>query len=225
MIVFDNVSLKYHYDEYPLLTNLSFTLKQGVNTVLCDTQSGKTSFCKLLVKDVKPTSGQIFVDGAPISSITNAHLGILYLPSNPTFFANRSVQYNIAYPLKVRKIAKTERQNRVAEVAAKLGISCLKLKAKKLNQAQKSSVALARGLTVERKVVLFDDYFDNNIDVDSVLQLFDGVTCVIITSDVNFARGNVVVLDGGMVVYQGDVDGAKQAVSTLDWLSNRDLSM
>lgn len=221
MIVFDNVTLKYHYDEYPLLKGVSFTLKNGVNTVLCDTQSGKTSLCKLLVKDIAPTSGHIFVDGTPISSITNAHLGILYLPSNPTFFVTRSVEYNIAYPLKVRKATKAERQSKVKQVTLKLGIVNLKQKVKKLSPTDKLTVALARGLTVERKVVLFDDFFSGNQgNIDNVLQLFEGVTCVIFTSDANLARGNVVVLDGGAVVYQGDADSAKQTVSKLGWLND-----
>lgn len=221
MIVFDDVTLHYHFDEYPLLKGVSFTLTDGVNTVLCDTQSGKTSICKLLVKEIAPTSGQILVDGLSISSITNAHLGILYLPSNPAFFPNRSVQYNIDYPLKVRKTPKQAIDCKVREIAEKLGISNLQLKAKKLNQAEKLTVALARGLTVERKVVLFDDYFASVDDIDSVLQLFDGATCVIFTSDVNLARGNVVVLDGGVTVYQGDADCAKQIVNNFGWLSNK----
>lgn len=225
MIKFDNVTLRYHYDEFPLLKGVSFTLCCGVNTVLSDVQSGKSSICKLLCKEVAATSGEIIVDGLPISSITSAHLGILYLPSAPTFFENRSVRRNVEYPLKVRKVAKTERRQRAEQVAASLGLNCLEVKVSKLSAEQRKLVALARGLTVERKVVLFDDFFTFDCDVEGslarvseVVNKFQGATCVILTSDKRLAQGNTVVLDGGTTVYEGEAAGAEQVIDGLCWI-------
>lgn len=223
MIVFDKVTLRYHYDDFDLLKGVSFTLNEGVNTVLADAQSGKSSICKLLLKDVKPTSGSILVDGQDISSITNANLDILYLPTNSAFFEGRSVLYNIEYPLRVRKYPKTERRERAMQVAQELGIDDLAAKVKKLSSEKRRLVALARGLTVRRKVVLFDDYFvgdsEQKIDMGEVLRLFEGATCVILTSDASIAAGNTVVLDGGVTVYQGDAETARLKVSELGWLA------
>ena len=229
MIVFDNVVLRYPYDEVDVLKGVSFTLQQGLNTVLADAQSGKSSICKLLVKDVSATSGQIFVDGQPISSITNSNLDILYLPSNPTFFERRSVQYNLEYPLIVRKIRKDERHKRAISVAQQFGLD-VGVKARSLTVAQRRTLALARGLTVTRKVVLFDGFFDSCLDngapdfqyINSVLQQFDmeRTTCVILTSNKAIAMGNTVVLDGGKVVFCGDAAAAQQQVDSLHWLVN-----
>lgn len=225
MIEFNNVTLKYHYEEFALLKGASFTLKSGVNTILADSQSGKSSICKLLMKEVRPTSGEISVDGLKIDGITNADLGILYLPSAPTFFPNRSVLYNIEYPLKVRKIAKNERRQRAIAVAELLGIDFLDEKAKKLTAEQKKLVALARGLTVKRKIALFDDFFafegDASLEkIKEVLKLFDGATCVILTSDKRLAQGNAVVLDGGVTVFSGEVNEAQSVVDGLGWIGN-----
>ena len=224
MIEFRNVSLKYHYEEYELLKGVNFTLNDGVNTILADVQSGKSSICKLLCKEVKPTGGEILVDGCQISSITNAHLGILYLPSAPTFFENRSVFANLEYPLKVRKVAKVERRKKVEQIAESLGLDCLGVKVKKLTAEERKKVALARGLTVERKVVLFDDFFEVSDDVgatlayvNSVLGKFEGATCVILTSDKRLAVGNTVVIDYGVTVYEG-AEGAS-VIDSLQWLS------
>ena len=225
MIEFKDVTLKYHYDEFALLKGCSFTLKDGVNTILADVQSGKSSICKLLCKGVAATSGEIFVDGLEISSITNADLGILYLPSAPTFFENRSVRYNVEYALKVRKVAKSERRQRAEQTAAALGLDCLDVKVRKLDPAKRKLVALARGLTVERKVVLFDDFFEfcdgsesTLAHVHSVLNMFGDATCVILSSDRRLAMGNTVVLDYGVTVYQGDAEGAQGVVDSLQWL-------
>ena len=224
MIIFDNVTLRYHYDDFDLLKGASFTLADGVNTVLADVQSGKSSICKLLTKDVAPTSGRITVDGQDIASITNSNLDILYLPTNPAFFENRSVQYNIEYPLRVRKYPKNERIERAIKAANELGIDELDAKVKSLPPEKRKLVALARGLTVKRKTVLFDDFFafDGSseclAEMDNILQRFQGATCVILISDARLATGNTVVLDGGVAVYQGHADGARKIVGEMDWL-------
>ena len=224
MIEFRGVALRYHYDEFELLKCVDFTLREGVNTVIADTQSGKSSICKLLCKEVAASSGEITVDGLIISSITSADLGILYLPSAPAFFENRSVAFNVEYPLKVRKIAKNERRKRAEQVAEALKIDFLVAKVKQLTAEQRKLTALARGLTVKRKIVLFDDFFEvedgkNPLDsVENVLKMFDGAICVILTSDKRLARGNTVVLDGGVTVFEGDAEKAKSVVDGLHWL-------
>ena len=225
MIEFKDVVLQYHYDDFALLKGVNFALHDGVNTILADTQSGKSSICKLLTKDVKANSGEITVDGVEIGCITNADLGILYLPSKPTFFENRSVRSNIEYPLKVRKVAKNERQTTVEKVAAALNIDFLEQKVGKLTAEQRKLAALARGLTVERKTVLFDDFFEvdgdlwqTNAYIDGILDLFSNAMCVILTSDTRLARGHTVVLDGGVAAYSGEPDGAKKVVGELVWI-------
>ena len=222
MIVFDNVTLRYPYDEFDVLKGASFTLHKGINTVLADAQSGKSSICKLLLKDIAPTSGHIFVDEQDIASITNSNLDILYLPRNPAFFRRRSVQYNMEYPLIIRKVGKAERRNRVWEIAEQFGLN-LDVKVNKLSQSQARTLALARGLTVKRSIALFDDFFDGDIEnlnyINNVLQQFE--TCVIFTSDTRQANGHTVVLDGGIIVFEGDVEQAKQVVDSLYWLARK----
>ena len=249
IIRFCDVTLRYPYEEWDLLKSVSFTLTEGVNTVLCDVQSGKTSLCRLLCKQIKPTFGSITVDGLDISSISNEHLGILYLPSKSAFFYNRSVRYNIEYPLAVRKTDKKSRANKANEVAAALQIGDLSAKMRTLSASERNSVALARGLTVSRRAVIFDDFFnaeiltpdgtarpacalgyvngntDGNacrlVAADEIFAMFGGATIVNVTSDVRQAAGNTVVLDGGSVAYCGDSAGAVQCVSKLNWLVNQ----
>lgn len=218
MIEFKQVALQYHYDDYAVLKNLTFTLTDGVNTILCDTQSGKSSICKLLTKEFNPTSGQILVDGLDIASIANSTLGILYIPTKPTFFENRSVKYNVMYPLKVRRIAKVDRLKRFNEVASVVGLDNPDTKLRKLTIKERKRVALARGLTVKRQAVLLDDLCDAPEQIDEVVKLFDTATIVVLTSDIRLARGNVIVLDGGETVYVGDVAGATEYKQNLNWI-------
>lgn len=218
MIEFKQVSLKYHYDDYAVLKDLSFTLINGVNTILCDSQSGKSSICKLLTKQFKPTSGQIVVDNRDIASITNQSLGILYMPAKPTFFENRSVKYNVTYPLKVRKVSKSEQIKLFEKVAQAIGLANVDVELKKLSESERKRVALARGLTVKRQTVLLDDFCNTSTEIDEVVKHFTDATIIILTSDVSLVRGNVVVLDGGVSIYQGNVEGAIECRNNLSWI-------
>lgn len=220
MIEFKQVALRYPYDDFAVLKDLTFTLHGNVNTILCDTQSGKSSICKLLIREFAPTSGQITIDGKDITSITNEALGILYLPNNPDFFEARSVEYNVLYPLKVRKVAKSDRLKRFEEVARQVGLANTDIKLCKLTLPDRKRVALARGLTVYRSIVLLDDFCNTAEQIDEAISLFGNTTLVILTSDVKLARGNVIVLDGGYTVYQGDVAGAIERRQDLSWIED-----
>ncbi len=220
MIEFSNVHLRYPYEQFELFKGATFTLCDGPNTVLCDTQSGKTSLCRLLIKDVAPTCGSITVDGQDIASISHAHLDILYLSAQPVFFEGRSILYNVAYPLKVRKVPKRQRLQMAAEQCQRLCLADMGRKTGKLSPDVRKQTALARGLTVPRKTVLWDDFCRDKQFLAQCMQLFGDVTHVIVTSDPRLAVGNTVVLDGGVAVFQGDADEAVQVVSQLHWLSN-----
>lgn len=221
MIEFNNVVLRYPYDDFDVLKGVSFSLTDGVNTVVCDVQSGKTSLCSLLCGEEKPTSGSIFLDGKDICGITNRDRGILYLSENPPLFGNKSVIFNVEYPLAVRKTEKTQKRAIAEQVLAKVGLSELaNVKAKALSDIQKRQTALARGLTVKRNVVLFDGLFDDGIlDVERTLSLFDAPIKVIFTARQDILLGNVIVLDGGKCVYCGDSQGAKSVIDGANyWL-------
>ena len=220
MIEFKDVHLKYHYDEFEVLKGASFCLTDGLNTILCDVQSGKTSLCKLLVKQAEPTSGQILLDGQSLSGIAHANLDILYLPSKPVFFERKSILYNIEYPLKLRKFPKQVRRGEAMALAERFGFENVGCKAGKLSSEQRKKLALARGMTVARRIVVWDDFFDDAAKVDEALALFEGATHVIVTSNASQARGNTVVLDGGVTVFCGDAAGAVKAVNGLQWLCN-----
>lgn len=221
MIVFENVRLKYSYDEFELFKGVSFAIDNDVNTILCDTQSGKTSLCRLLCKDIHPTSGNILVDKKSLNSITLLDLGILYLPNKPTFFESRSLLYNVAYPLKVRKVNKKERIEKATTILKQFGMEDVKHKVSQLSNEERKIIALARGLTIKRNIVIFDDFFDNVEEMELIFEKFGDATKIVVTSNVNFASGYTVVLDGGVTVFQGDVVNARSCVDGLNWLYNK----
>lgn len=208
MIVFDKVTYKYHYEQFELFKQLSFELKDGVNTILCGEQGGKSSICKLLCNQIVPQSGSITICG--IQCNAQADNGVLWLPRTPAFFEGRGVLFNIAYPLKVRKVAKLQRDIIAKQLAEQFGFTA-DIKVKKLTCDQRRNLAIARGLTVERQVVLFDDFFSTKQQLQQTLELFPDAIKVILTSNASLATGHTVVIDCGECIYQGDAEGALQA--------------
>ena len=229
MIEFRDVTLRYHYDEYSLFENLSFTLPDGVNTVLCDVQSGKSSLCKMILGLLPPTCGNVLLDGVDLyngDKGAKPQLSALYLPSQPTFFPNKTVLYNLQYPLRVRKqLAASE--EKVALLAEKYNLTDgLAVKVKKLDFRQKKLLSLARGQTLQRDIVLFDSFFDDTeqddelLSENSVLDSFNCRTKLIFTANPNHARGNTVVIENKKCAYCGDSDGARDFVAGLTWLAS-----
>lgn len=223
-IRFDNVYYKYHYDDFAVFDGLSFTLDEAVNSVWCDVQCGKGTLCRLLTGELKAGKGQIYFDELPLDGITAAERGILYLTKTPTLFEHKSVLYNVAYPLAVRKVAGREREKAASEALEKLGIAELtKVKTCKLSTDERRLVALARGLTVPRNVVLLDDFFVqggkantafDSFDQNAVFDLWKDATKVVLTADKRLLTGKSVVLDGGKCVYYGDAAGAAECAES-----------
>lgn len=64
---FENVSVRYHYDEFYALADLSFEVNEGETvSVMLGAQGGKTTAAKLIMGLLKPTCGKITADGAPL---------------------------------------------------------------------------------------------------------------------------------------------------------------
>lgn len=222
MIEFCNVTFKHQYDDFALLENASFNLPNGISTVLCDVQSGKTSICRLILGLLTPQSGKISVDGEDVSV---CRPDVLYLPKEPTLFLEKSVSYNLNYPSKVRKIL-PQNSERIHQIAHKFALDeKLGTKAKKLSKMEKLQLALARGMTVERKIVLFDGFFDNNY-TESFSQVVNEYfpfcqTAVLFTAFPQNAVGHTVVLENKKCVFQGEVSQAQEVVKNLCWLATK----
>ena len=207
MIVFNKVTYKYHYDEFALFKQLSFTLSEPVNTILCGEQGGKSSICKLLCNQITPQSGNITIDG--IQCNANKDNGVLWLPKEPVFFNNRSVLFNIAYPLQVRNVVKVQRDIIAKQLATQFDLP-FDAKVSKLTDEQKRALAVARGLTVDRKVVLFDDFSQYKQQLQQIFELFPDAIKVVLTSNASLAMGHTVLIDCGECIFEGD---AEQAVA------------
>ena len=120
--------------------------------------SGKSTCLKLLAGFYHPNHGRINVDGHDVDTLSpeRRRLGIVF--QNYALFPHMSTRDNVAYPLKVRGITRTERRRSADEMLERVGLSNLGNRAPKtLSGGQQQRVALARALIFKPRALLLDE--------------------------------------------------------------------
>lgn len=131
-------------------------------TLLGPSGCGKTTTLRMIGGFELPTQGKIFIGGTDVT----------YLPPNGRetatvfqsygLFPHMSVEENVAYGLKIRKLPKEEIETRVKKTLELVGLSELaKRSPGRLSGGQQQRVALARSLVVEPQVLLLDEPLSN----------------------------------------------------------------
>ncbi|WP_424467484.1 methionine ABC transporter ATP-binding protein [Pseudoclavibacter helvolus] len=184
--------------------------------------AGKSTMVRLINALEPTTSGSIHVDGVDITKLTEtklrsvrAGIGMIFQQFN--LFNSRNVAGNVAYPLRVAKTPKAERDKRIAELLEFVGLS-EKARAfpDQLSGGQKQRVGIARALATNPSILLADEStsaLDPQTTAD-VLQLLKkanqelGVTIIVITHEMDVVKeiaSHVAVMEHGKVVEQGEV--------------------
>lgn len=223
-IVFDKTVFRYPYTDYDVIEGLEMSVPCGKWTdVLIDEQSGKTTLCKLLMGLIKPNKGNIFYYGQDISQLSLQQRNILYLGRQDMLIGGRNVLYNVAYPLKVRKVRRRQRIEIATECLNKCGLeqyACVRTQ--DLDDSVKCAVAVCRALARRVDTVLCDDFFDRKSD--KALQLlkdnFFNTTLVNFTSRIDCCVGQqTILIKDGKVVANGDRQEIARKLDGILWLA------
>ncbi|MEW9835153.1 ABC transporter ATP-binding protein [Mesorhizobium marinum] len=148
--------------------NLQFDLGEFV-VLLGPSGSGKTTACRLLAGLEPPSGGRIEIDGRDVTDVPPRFRGIGMVFQNYALYSHKTVFENIAYPLRIRKVAGAEIERQVKEVADLLRIgSYLHRKPGQLSGGQAQRVAVARALVWQPAICLMDEPLSN---LDALLRL------------------------------------------------------
>ena len=201
------------YDgEVLVVRNLNLNIAKGeFVTMLGPSGSGKTTTLMMLAGFETPTNGEIFLQDKPISKIPPYEREIGMVFQNYALFPHMSVQENLAFPLEVRKLSKTEIQEKVKKVLGmvELGDFATRFPAQ-LSGGQQQRVALARALVFEPRLVLMDEplgALDKNLREQMQYEIKHiheriGITVVYVTHDQSEAltmSNRIAVFNDGMV--------------------------
>jgi multiple sugar transport system ATP-binding protein len=108
------------------------------------------------------SSGDIFIDNERINDVPTQHRDLAMVFQSYALYPHMTIAENIGYPLRVRKVDKTQRAERVSRVAAMLEIeSLLERKPRQLSGGERQRVALARAIVREPRAYLMDEPLSN----------------------------------------------------------------
>jgi len=157
MIVVDDLSLDVNDGEFVVLLGPS--------------GCGKTTTLRMIAGLAQPSSGDIVIDAQRVNDLPPQRRDVAMVFQSYALYPHMTVAENIAYPLRVRKLASAEIQKQVSHTAAMLEIEpLLSRRPRDLSGGERQRVALARAIVRHPKAFLMDEPL-SNLDAKLRLQM------------------------------------------------------
>lgn len=157
-----NISKVYGADVVAV-DNIDLDIRDGEFMVLLGPSGcGKSTTLRMIAGLEEITSGEISIDGARINDVDPAERDLAIVFQNYALYPHMTVEANLAFGLKLRKVPKDEIDGRIARTAEMLGIGeLLARRPRELSGGQQQRVALGRALVREPVAYLFDEPLSN----------------------------------------------------------------
>ncbi len=207
------VNIQKSYDgESLVVKDLNLDVAKGeFLTMLGPSGSGKTT-CLMMLAGFEPaTHGEIFLNDNPINRVPPHKRGIGMVFQNYALFPHMTVAENLAFPLEVRNMDKTERETRVKRALDMVELGPLgDRRPGQLSGGQQQRVAVARSLVFDPELVLMDEplgALDKNLREKMQYEIKHihenlGLTVVYVTHDQSEAltmSNRIAVFDDGII--------------------------
>ncbi len=216
MITLENVSKSYSTGA-PALNNVNIQIEAGEFIfVVGDSGSGKSTFIKLLLRELLPTSGRIEVNGQNVAKLKRKeipkyrrNLGVVF--QDFRLLKDRNVYENVAFAQRVVQIPNKQIKKNVPSMLSVVGLAGkYKAKPRQLSGGEQQRVALARALVNSPPILLADEPTGNLDPKNSweIMKLLEeinakGTTVVVVTHNreiVNAMKKRVVTMNKGVIV-------------------------
>jgi multiple sugar transport system ATP-binding protein len=183
----------YPGTDVPAVDALDLHIADGELVVLVGPSgSGKTTALRMLAGLEEVDAGAILIGGRDVTDVPPKRRDVAMVFQNYALYPYLTVEANIAFPLKIAKVRKWERERRVREVAELLGlVPFLQRKPGQLSGGQRQRVAMGRAIVREPSAFLMDEPLSNldaklrvqmRADI-AALQSRLGTTTVYVTHD------------------------------------------
>ena len=157
-VVFDQVQKSYD-GKTLVVKDLNLEIAQGeFLTMLGPSGSGKTTCLMMLAGFETATRGEILLDGESINNIPPHKRGIGMVFQNYALFPHMSVAENLSFPLEVRGMNKSTREEKVKRALAMVQMDVFGgRRPAQLSGGQQQRIAVARALVFDAELVLMDE--------------------------------------------------------------------
>jgi cell division transport system ATP-binding protein len=201
-LALDDVSVRIDRDEFVFIVG--------------QTGSGKSSLLGLLNRELRPTAGQVWVDGKDVARLCSGEIPALrrkvgFVFQDFRLLPDRTLQENVAFALRVVGIHGREMRQRTFEILERVGLGAKgKSYPHQVSGGEQQRAAVARAI-VNRPVLLLADEPTGNLDPDTSREIMGllesineaGTTVLVATHDqqmVDRMRRRVVELRAGRVI-------------------------
>lgn len=148
-----------------ILKNVSLSIQEGETMVILGASgSGKSTLLKLIIGLLKPTSGEVWVDGKDMAQLTEKEMneerrqmGMVFQYS--ALFDSMNVKENVAFGLRMHTHLSEEEIDCIVKEKLKLvGLEGIEdLMPSSLSGGMKKRVSLARAIALEPRIILYDE--------------------------------------------------------------------
>lgn len=154
------------FKQTEVISAMDLAIKTGEFLVLLGPSGcGKSTTLRMIAGLETPSSGEILLNGSDATKISSAKRNIAMVFQDYALYPNMTVYQNLDYALKVHKVDKQVRQQRLTKVLQTLNLEKYRDRLPaQLSGGQKQRVALGRGMAKQSKIFLLDEPL-SNIDV------------------------------------------------------------
>ena len=221
MLRFEPVSKSY-IEGVPALNDVTLHIMPGEFVfIVGDSGSGKSTLIKLIMKELEPSKGKIYINGQELKKIKRRkipkyrrNIGVVF--QDFRLLPDRNVYDNVAFALKVVEAPTRVVKTKVPGVLSMVGLAAkYKSKPRQLSGGEQQRVAIARALVNDPKMILADEPTGNldNTNAWEIMHLLEyinakGTTVIVVTHNMDFVKTmnkRVITIKQGNIV--SDVGG------------------
>ena len=152
-------AINKNFGKVKAVNDLSLEIKQGEFLVLLGPSGcGKTTALRMIAGLETIEQGELFIEGQLMNEVLPKYRDVAMVFQSYALYPHMTVEENVGYPLKMRKIKGQERKDSILQACRQVQINdLLERYPKQLSGGQRQRVALARALVRRPKVFLMDE--------------------------------------------------------------------
>ncbi len=175
--------------------------------------AGKTTTFNMMAGSVRPTEGQVFLDGDDITELPmyrRARMGITYLPQEASIFRKLTVADNVGAILETVEPNRKRRKERLAELLSELGLTeKAGRRGADLSGGERRRVEITRALVLDPQFMMLDEPFAGVdpiavIDIQKIIEQLKARGIGVIITDHN-VRETLSICDRAYIIKDGAI--------------------